>query len=120
LETGRDGDVELIYIKNVPNSEYYFWSKKSNQWVAGPMKLPPNGWRPIERAINASGYQRRPLFAEIRKGKPYNLRASEGFTAYTVVNNSGTFSLQIPELNFFDVVKHSLEGRRGSVLKHRD
>lgn len=112
METGRDGNVELIYIKNIPRSEYYSWSKKTDEWVAGRMKLPSDGWRPIQRPIGAAGYQKRALFAEIRKGRPYSLRASEGFAAYTLVNGSGTFSLQIPELNFFDVLTHSLEGRR--------
>jgi hypothetical protein len=28
------------------------------------------------------------------------------------VNASGTLSLQVPELNFFDVLKQTLEGRR--------
>jgi hypothetical protein len=58
------------------------------------------------------GKRQHPLYVEVRRGKPYNLRADEGFSAYRYVNNSGTLSLQVPDLNFFIVVKQSLEGRR--------
>ena len=35
-----------------------------------------------------------------------------GLVAYRYVNIGGTLALQVPELNFFDVLKQSLEGRR--------
>jgi hypothetical protein len=76
------------------------------------MKLPPQGWKPAARRAKTSGLQKHPLFVEIRRGKTYNLRAETGLSAYRYVNTSGTLSLQIPDLNFFEVLKQNLDGRR--------
>jgi hypothetical protein len=112
LETGPEGETVVIYIQNVPRSEYYTWTKQSNQWVVGPMKLPKDGWKPMARRENLRGLLKHSQFVEVRRGKPFNLHADAGLTAYLYTNLSGTLTLEIPELNFFPVIKESLDGRR--------
>jgi hypothetical protein len=112
LETGPGGVTAVIYIHNIPRVEYYWWNIESGEWTVGPMKLPSDGWRPIQRRAATVGLHRYPLFVEVRRGKQYNLRAESGLTAYQYVNPTATLSLQVPEMNFFDVLKQSVEGRR--------
>ena len=69
METGPAGEVAVIYIQNVPRSEYYSWSTRLHQWTAGPMKLPTRGWIPIERREGTAGLERYPLFVEGTEGE---------------------------------------------------
>lgn len=113
LETGPEGETAIIYIHNVLRSEYYVWNRKrGEEWYSGPMKLPAAGWKPVQRLDTVTGLEKHPTFVEVRRGQPYNLEAASGFTAYRYSNLAGSFSLQVPDLNFFEILKQSPEGRR--------
>lgn len=112
LETGPKGHVAVISISNIPEGAYYRWSSRVNRWTRGPMALPPEGWKPIRRRSGTYGLEKHPTAVEVRAGKAYDLRADAGLAAYRYVNLSGTLSLEVPELNFFSILKHTLEGRR--------
>jgi len=76
------------------------------------MKLPTGGWRPLKRHTLMRNLSKYPYKLAIRQGDTYALEATEGFEAYNYVDSSGTMSLQVPDLNFFQVLKQTVGGRR--------
>jgi hypothetical protein len=88
------------------------------------MRLPPNGWRPQKRHTQMRSLGKYIHWVTIRQGETYSLESTHGYEAYQDIDNSGTVSLQVPELNFFTVLKQTLGGRREIysevVLGHQD
>jgi hypothetical protein len=76
------------------------------------MKLPNGVWKPARRRQSNTALQKHPTLIELRRGKTFNLRADTGFAAYRYVDLTGTFSLQVPDLNFFQVLRQTIDGRR--------
>ena len=105
-----DKTRSTISIHNIPESTFYY-RFQDGEWYSAPMKLPPNGWRPTKR-LKSDRYALHPYKLSMRAGQVPSIFASSGFEAYQLKSPSGDMAFEVPDLNFFHLVRQSATGRR--------
>jgi hypothetical protein len=88
-------------IKNISQSVYYIrLGNENTAWRAHPMKLPPEGWKPISTLFDSPNIERLE-------------KRFEGMEAYRVDfhQQSGRFQIRVPDLNYLLVHRQSSEGQ---------
>jgi hypothetical protein len=122
LESGpaRDNTVRVISIQNVTRGVFYLNGPRGeNRWTESPLQTPTRGWRPLRRLSGTEGLTRYPYKVALGAGMDGSLQASDGFDAYQYIGPSrASMALQLPALNFYDVVRQSFVSGRREVLSN--
>jgi len=112
LETGpRIDDIQVIYILNTAEAQQYVFSSKAGWTVTAVPTLSAGRVLPSTFLPQRPDIVEYPYRLAIKLGESGSLTALAGFRAYQTNGPDGTMRLTVPELNLFDVVINSGNGR---------